>query len=684
MRNILLFLIALLLLLNNCYSQWQPDYKLSIINAYNYTRENNSWQLSAVGNLLHTVLYDNRDGNYEIYYKRSTNAGISWGNDVRLTNAISNSEWPCLIACGTYLHVAWTDERDGDMAIYYKHSTDAGLSWEADMRLTDSSSYSIQPSITVTGNFVHLTWCERRDGNFEVYYKCSTDLGINWGTDTRLTNTPTGTYDPCIAVTGQNVHLIWYDTPAGNQAIYYRRSTDNGSTWSTEVLLTTNLPYAAAYPCLCSSGQYLHAVWLDNRQGNNEIYYKRSTNEGVNWGPDTRLTSTTTASWEPSVTASDSIVHVAWREQINVPMSNSDIYYIRSTNRGTSWESPVRLTDDPATSRYPSVAATLTGVHVVWYDTRDGNAIWYKRDSTGNLILPPYAPLLFSPPNNSQNQSITPLLDWDTVSYTQSFRVQASTDSLFSSVVLDSVIPVSQITVPSGRLTNDIKYFWRVKSSNILGEGPWSLIWNFRTITAPPLQAPNLISPPNNSNGQSVTPLLDWDSVANSSAFHVQVSADSMFGSTVLDTALSVTQVTVPAGRLSNYTLYYWKVRATNAGGNGPWSIIWNFRTTMLGQLQNENEIPKIFRLYNNCPNPFNPTTKIKFDIPPAGQRHAFDVRLTIYDLLGREVSVLVNEQLKPGTYEVQWDGTHFSSGIYFYKLIYGDYTAVKKMVLLK
>ncbi len=96
------------------------------------------------------------------------------------------------------------------------------------------------------------------------------------------------------------------------------------------------------------------------------------------------------------------------------------------------------------------------------------------------------------------------------------------------------------------------------------------------------------------------------------------------------------------------------------------------------------SEVPQHFELYQNYPNPFNPITKIKFSIPPVRQRHAFDVRLVIYDILGREVSVLVNEELKPGTYEVEWNASNYPSGVYFYKLISGVYSETRKMVLIK
>lgn len=100
------------------------------------------------------------------------------------------------------------------------------------------------------------------------------------------------------------------------------------------------------------------------------------------------------------------------------------------------------------------------------------------------------------------------------------------------------------------------------------------------------------------------------------------------------------------------------------------------------------NFIPENFNLHQNYPNPFNPVTKIKFDIPQnhlplqGGDREG--VLLKIYDLLGREISTLVNEQLKPGSYSVDWDASGYASGVYFYSLVTDQYTETKRMVLLK
>ncbi len=99
----------------------------------------------------------------------------------------------------------------------------------------------------------------------------------------------------------------------------------------------------------------------------------------------------------------------------------------------------------------------------------------------------------------------------------------------------------------------------------------------------------------------------------------------------------------------------------------------------------NEYEYPLTFDLKQNYPNPFNPVTKIRFDIPQDSRFRGNDnVILKIYDILGKEITTLVNEQFFPGTYEVEWNAGDLPSGVYYYELCSGNYFMAKKMVLIK
>lgn len=89
------------------------------------------------------------------------------------------------------------------------------------------------------------------------------------------------------------------------------------------------------------------------------------------------------------------------------------------------------------------------------------------------------------------------------------------------------------------------------------------------------------------------------------------------------------------------------------------------------------------YTLYQNYPNPFNPVTNIKYTLPTSGLK-AIPVRLAVYDILGREVRILVNKNQAPGTYTLTFDGSNLASGMYFYRLVAGEKVISKKMILLK
>jgi hypothetical protein len=91
---------------------------------------------------------------------------------------------------------------------------------------------------------------------------------------------------------------------------------------------------------------------------------------------------------------------------------------------------------------------------------------------------------------------------------------------------------------------------------------------------------------------------------------------------------------------------------------------------------------PLEFSLSQNYPNPFNPTTTIRFAIPAGSGQVA--TSLQVYNLLGQEVATLVNEEMKPGSYAVQFDGSNLASGVYFYRLQAGDFTQARRLLLLK
>ena len=99
---------------------------------------------------------------------------------------------------------------------------------------------------------------------------------------------------------------------------------------------------------------------------------------------------------------------------------------------------------------------------------------------------------------------------------------------------------------------------------------------------------------------------------------------------------------------------------------------------------ESKKDNPKEFSLSQNYPNPFNPVTKIRYSIPFGGTSLMKYVQLKVYDILGNEIATLVNEEKPAGYYEIEFNGSNLTSGIYFYRLGAGKYYFIRKMMVLK
>ena len=104
-----------------------------------------------------------------------------------------------------------------------------------------------------------------------------------------------------------------------------------------------------------------------------------------------------------------------------------------------------------------------------------------------------------------------------------------------------------------------------------------------------------------------------------------------------------------------------------------------SFIANVIGITPVHGEVPNTFKLHQNYPNPFNPVTDIKFDVPSSSF-----VTLSVYNILGDEIEILVDDQMNPGSYNVDWDASNFPSGVYIYKMVSGNFIQTKKMILIK
>ncbi|MBI3111316.1 MAG: fibronectin type III domain-containing protein [Ignavibacteriales bacterium] len=185
-------------------------------------------------------------------------------------------------------------------------------------------------------------------------------------------------------------------------------------------------------------------------------------------------------------------------------------------------------------------------------------------------------PTLTSPENGAISQPTSVLLRWNGESGANSYHVQVSTTSSFTSTIFNDGA-VTGTSQQIGPLTNGVTYYWRVRSNFLLVTGDWSNVWSFTTVPLSP-STPTLLSPPNASSGEPTTLTLEWSPVGGASSYHLQVSISNTFGTTLVNDS-SLTGSSRRVGPLAGNTLYYWRVRSKNPGGASSWSPTWNFRT---------------------------------------------------------------------------------------------------------
>lgn len=193
--------------------------------------------------------------------------------------------------------------------------------------------------------------------------------------------------------------------------------------------------------------------------------------------------------------------------------------------------------------------------------------------------------------------------------------------------------------------------------------------------------APTLRSPADGATGVPLTAVLQWDAVDGATEYLVHLSADSAFASLLDPAIVSETQKRTPP--LQSGSTYYWRVRSGNMAGVSAFSGTFRFSTLTVTGLSDEDRATRRqareFRLEQNYPNPFNPETQIAFSLPRSVQ-----AKLSIYDVLGREVAVLIDARLDAGWYTIGWNASGRASGVYLCRLRAGTYTSVRMMMLAR
>ncbi|MGA2296801.1 MAG: sialidase family protein, partial [FCB group bacterium] len=251
--------------------------------------------------------------------------------------------------------------------IFFFFCLNLNAQWEADVKLSTNevnalTNENMGQCIGVNGNVIHVVWSDVINGN-GIYYKRSTDGGTTWGPDTRISGSPSISDFPSIAVVGNNIHVDYRDSIPGSRNSNYIRSTDGGNTWGTPVSLGSYF----WWPSISASDNGVFMSLNSQTTGNSEVWCRASTDNGITWNPVFQISNALGRSEDPSIAAGGGYVHLAWNDNRTGIMQT---FYRRSTNLGATWGPEIQRTNTTVFAYCPVLSVSGADVDLVWGDRR--------------------------------------------------------------------------------------------------------------------------------------------------------------------------------------------------------------------------------------------------------------------------------------------------------------------------
>jgi hypothetical protein len=607
-------------------------------------------------------------------------------------------------------------------------STDGGTTWSAGVRVNqdamNNGKLQFFPVVCVDGNGgVNVLYYDNRNyantgDSCETYMSRSIDGGTTW-TDIKVSDhrwkpvgeggsgTYMGDYIGLAYASGK-LWPFWFDNKTGTMQAW-TAPIDVGPSITHSPLGSTE-QISGTIPVNCTitpSGSGINPSTAQLKYAKNSTTWttvQLTNSSGTNWTANIALSGAGTYNYY--LTATDSLVRT-----VTAPSGAPANYYsfVASSDTVKPVITHTPVPNTPKTQWPATVSATVTdniGIDSVWVR-------WYKNNtSTGYKQFK----LLLSSGNNfaAAFNSIQADVNYNDSIFYRIIAQDNSSGHNRDSTAVNKFKITSVVNACIGTGTTSSNYpfttYWMdgrtqllYLASDITGAGGaagniQSIAFNVISVGAPAMSGFNVRF--QNTTATSVTGFISagwttsysgtytvagtgWQTIALTTPYYWN-GTSNLLVEVCYDNSAYTSYSPVNSTAAANMTWGYYTDNSTGctmtggtAQANRP-NICLTIATTV-GAGQNSTVIPGTYKLSQNYPNPFNPVTRINFDIPKQGL-----VNLRIYDVLGREVMTLVNEVKTAGSYNVDFNASELSSGVYFYKLESNDFSDIKKMMLVK
>jgi hypothetical protein len=309
--------------------------------------------------------------------------GTTFGSKISLTDRTIINK-PLIAAYENDLYLVWsaTDDNGMDREIFFRASHDKGITLGPTINLSDDVNLqsSENPDIVVAGNNVYVVWEDRTTGEGQILLRTSNDRGNTFGSVIDLSD-DRSSQEPQIAVSDNNVYVVWHEFESKSR-IVLKASHDNGITFSKAMNLRIRDIGDVCCPQIAAFGNDVYVIWADSELefvgGHYDLHFRASHNNGVTFG---RATNLTDIARDYQIAVSGNNVLVAWTNvlPVNNAIENAEAFFIRSTDKGVTFENPINLSNNEGPSSNQQIAVSNNEVYVTWVDhTLDYDEILFR------------------------------------------------------------------------------------------------------------------------------------------------------------------------------------------------------------------------------------------------------------------------------------------------------------------
>jgi len=249
---------------------------------------------------------------------------------------------------------------------------------------------STRPQMLVSQNNVYLVWQETPPGMpTDVFFSISTDNGVTFSTPINLSNSAERSQVPQVGASGNNIHVVWEEELSPREEVFYARSTNNGVSFSTPENLSLNTNDESVDPQIVVSGSDVHVLWADFGE---EIFYRKSVNDGALFASKIALTNGFKGKFDPHLEVTGSLVYASWRQTPDIKIV-LDVFFARSIDGGLNFQTPIMVSDTTGGAAELQMSFAENSVYLIW---REGDIMFSRSANNG---------VSFSTPENLSNSA---------------------------------------------------------------------------------------------------------------------------------------------------------------------------------------------------------------------------------------------------------------------------------------